>query len=142
VSGAAVGDFPERLFWLRWREPSETQDRISGAAPLRKEPSSTARKSGRIYRTSAGYLASIAAVLGTKLTATGLKCRNAGVCWSAGYRQPGSFNAFIGRAYKCLWRTGQLARLPIRRDLAKTALGIIISTAALVILWAEAFWHL
>jgi hypothetical protein len=37
---------------------------------------------------------------------------------------------------------GQLARLPTRRDLAKAALGIIISTAALVILWAEAFWHL
>jgi hypothetical protein len=37
---------------------------------------------------------------------------------------------------------GQLARLPTRRDLAKTALGIIISTAALVILWAEAFWRL
>jgi hypothetical protein len=36
---------------------------------------------------------------------------------------------------------GQLARLPTRRDLAKAALGIIISTA-LVILWAEAFWHL
>jgi hypothetical protein len=34
----------------------------------------------------------------------------------------------------------QLARLP--RDLAKAALGIIISTAALVILWAEAFWRL
>ena len=37
---------------------------------------------------------------------------------------------------------GQLARLPTRRDLAKAALGIIISTAALVILWAEVFWHL
>jgi hypothetical protein len=37
---------------------------------------------------------------------------------------------------------GQLARLPTRRDLAKAALGTIISTAALVILWAEAFWHL
>jgi hypothetical protein len=36
----------------------------------------------------------------------------------------------------------QLARLPTRGDLAKAALGIIISTAALVILWAEAFWHL
>jgi hypothetical protein len=36
----------------------------------------------------------------------------------------------------------QVTRLPIRRDLAKAALGIIISTAALVILWAEAFWHL
>src|SRR5262249_15014086 len=37
---------------------------------------------------------------------------------------------------------GQLARLPTRRDLGMTALGIIVSTAALVILWAEAFWHL
>jgi hypothetical protein len=37
---------------------------------------------------------------------------------------------------------GQIARLPPRGDLAKAALGIIISTAALVILWAEAFWHL
>ena len=37
---------------------------------------------------------------------------------------------------------GQLARLPTRADLAKAALGIIICTAALVILWAEAFWHL
>ena len=37
---------------------------------------------------------------------------------------------------------GQLARLPTRRDLAKATLGIIISTAALVILWAEAFWRL
>src|SRR5215831_4063435 len=37
---------------------------------------------------------------------------------------------------------GQLARLPTRRDLAMTALGIIVSTAALVILWAEAFWRL
>jgi hypothetical protein len=37
---------------------------------------------------------------------------------------------------------GQLARLPTRRDLAMTALGIIVATAALVILWAEAFWHL
>jgi hypothetical protein len=37
---------------------------------------------------------------------------------------------------------GQLARLPTRRDLAKAALGIIITTAALVILWAEAFWRL
>jgi hypothetical protein len=36
----------------------------------------------------------------------------------------------------------QLARLPTQRDLAKAALGIIISTAALVILWAEAFWRL
>ena len=35
---------------------------------------------------------------------------------------------------------GQLGRLPARRDLAKTALGIIISAAALV--WAEAFWRL
>jgi hypothetical protein len=36
----------------------------------------------------------------------------------------------------------QLARLPTRRDLAKTALGVIFATAALVILWTEAFWHL
>jgi hypothetical protein len=36
---------------------------------------------------------------------------------------------------------GQLSRLPTRGDLAKAALGIIISTAALVILWAEAFWR-
>jgi hypothetical protein len=36
---------------------------------------------------------------------------------------------------------GRLARLPTRGDLAKAALGIIISTAALVILWAEAFWR-
>jgi hypothetical protein len=34
---------------------------------------------------------------------------------------------------------GQVARLPTRRDLAKAALGVIISSAALVILWAEAF---
>jgi hypothetical protein len=37
---------------------------------------------------------------------------------------------------------GRLSRLPTRGDLAKAALGIIVSTAALVILWAEAFWHL
>ena len=36
----------------------------------------------------------------------------------------------------------QLSRLPRRRELAGTALGIIFATAALVILWAEAFWHL
>jgi hypothetical protein len=36
----------------------------------------------------------------------------------------------------------QLARLPTRGDLARAALGIIISTATLVILWAETFWHL
>jgi hypothetical protein len=36
---------------------------------------------------------------------------------------------------------GRLARLPTRRDLAMAALGIIISTATLVILWAEAFWR-
>jgi hypothetical protein len=35
----------------------------------------------------------------------------------------------------------RLARLPTRGDLAKTALGIILSTTALVILWAEMFWH-
>ena len=28
-----------------------------------------------------------------------------------------------------------------RGDLAKTALGIILSTAALIILWAEVFWR-
>jgi hypothetical protein len=37
---------------------------------------------------------------------------------------------------------GRLSRLSTRGDLAKAALGIIGSTAALVILWAEAFWHL
>ena len=37
---------------------------------------------------------------------------------------------------------GRLSRLLTRGDLAKAALGIIVSTAALVILWAEAFWHL
>jgi hypothetical protein len=37
---------------------------------------------------------------------------------------------------------GRLSRLPTRGDLAKAALGIIISTAVLVILWAEAFWRL
>ena len=37
---------------------------------------------------------------------------------------------------------GRLSRLPTRRDLAMAALGIIISTAALVILWAEPFWRL
>ena len=36
----------------------------------------------------------------------------------------------------------QLSRLPTRRDLAKVALGIIFGSAALVILWAEAFWRL
>jgi hypothetical protein len=36
----------------------------------------------------------------------------------------------------------QLSRLPTRRDLAKVALGITFATAALVILWAEAFWRL
>jgi hypothetical protein len=36
----------------------------------------------------------------------------------------------------------RLSRLPTRRDLAMAALGIIVSTAALVILWAEAFWPL
>jgi hypothetical protein len=37
---------------------------------------------------------------------------------------------------------GRLSRLPTRRGLAMAALGIIISTAALVIVWAEAFWHM
>ena len=36
----------------------------------------------------------------------------------------------------------RLPRLPTRGDLAKTALGIVVSTAALVILWAEVFWRL
>jgi hypothetical protein len=36
----------------------------------------------------------------------------------------------------------RLARLPTRGDLAKTALGIILSTTALVILWADVFWRL
>jgi ATP-dependent exoDNAse (exonuclease V) beta subunit len=36
----------------------------------------------------------------------------------------------------------QLARLPTRWELAGTALGIIFASAALVTLWAEAFWHL
>jgi len=36
----------------------------------------------------------------------------------------------------------QLSCLPTRRDLAKVSLGIIFATAALVILWAEAFWRL
>jgi hypothetical protein len=35
-----------------------------------------------------------------------------------------------------------IARLPTGGDLAKAALGIIFGAAALVILWAEAFWHL
>lgn len=35
----------------------------------------------------------------------------------------------------------QLARLPTRKDLARTALLVSITTAALVILWFEAFWH-
>ena len=34
---------------------------------------------------------------------------------------------------------GELARLPTRHDLAKAALGVIISTAAPVIPWTEAF---
>jgi hypothetical protein len=36
----------------------------------------------------------------------------------------------------------QLARAPTRSDLAKTALGVILSTEALVVLWAEMFWRL
>jgi hypothetical protein len=36
---------------------------------------------------------------------------------------------------------GQLARLPTRKDLAQTALGVIVATSALVILWIEAFWR-
>jgi hypothetical protein len=35
----------------------------------------------------------------------------------------------------------QLARLPTRRDIARTALGVIFATAALVILWCEVFWR-
>jgi hypothetical protein len=35
----------------------------------------------------------------------------------------------------------QLARLPTRKDLAQTALGIIVATSALVILWIETFWR-
>jgi hypothetical protein len=37
---------------------------------------------------------------------------------------------------------GQLAKVPTRADLAKAALGIMFGSAALVILWAEAFWRL
>jgi hypothetical protein len=36
----------------------------------------------------------------------------------------------------------QLARAPTRGNLAKAALGIIVGSAAIVILWAEAFWRL
>jgi hypothetical protein len=35
----------------------------------------------------------------------------------------------------------QLARVPTRRELARTALGIIFCTAALVIGWLELFWR-
>jgi hypothetical protein len=35
----------------------------------------------------------------------------------------------------------QLARIPARRELARTALGVIFCAAALVILWIEAFWR-
>jgi hypothetical protein len=48
--------------------------------------------------------------------------------------------ALIEGNLECI--AGRLARLPTRCDLAKAALGIMVSTAALVILWAEAFWHL
>jgi hypothetical protein len=37
---------------------------------------------------------------------------------------------------------GQLAELPTRAYIAKAALGIMIGSAAIVILWAEAFWRL
>jgi hypothetical protein len=33
----------------------------------------------------------------------------------------------------------RISRLPTRSDLAKTVLGIILSAAALVVLWPEAF---
>jgi hypothetical protein len=36
---------------------------------------------------------------------------------------------------------GQLARLPTRKDLARTALLISFTAAALVIIWFEAFWR-
>ena len=36
---------------------------------------------------------------------------------------------------------GQLARLPTRRQLAQTALGIIFCAAAIVVLWIEIFWR-
>jgi hypothetical protein len=35
----------------------------------------------------------------------------------------------------------QLARQPTRKDFARTALLVSITTAALVILWFEAFWR-
>jgi hypothetical protein len=35
----------------------------------------------------------------------------------------------------------QLARIPTRKELARKALGIIFCSAALVILWFEAFWR-
>jgi hypothetical protein len=41
-----------------------------------------------------------------------------------------------------LFIASQLARIPTRKELARAALGIIVATAALVILWAELFWHL
>jgi hypothetical protein len=36
----------------------------------------------------------------------------------------------------------QLSRAPTRGDLAWAALGIMVGSAAIVILWAEAFWRL
>jgi hypothetical protein len=36
----------------------------------------------------------------------------------------------------------QLARLPTRKQLARTAHGIIFGSAGLVILWIEVFWRL
>jgi len=36
----------------------------------------------------------------------------------------------------------QLANAPTRSDLAWAALGIMVGAAAIVILWAEAFWRL
>ena len=37
---------------------------------------------------------------------------------------------------------GQLGELPTRAYIAKTALGIMVGSAGIVILWAEAFWRL
>jgi hypothetical protein len=37
---------------------------------------------------------------------------------------------------------GQLAKLPTRGFIARTALGIMFGSAALVILWAAVFWRL
>jgi len=37
---------------------------------------------------------------------------------------------------------GQLAELPMRAYIAKAALGIMVGSSAIVILWAETFWRL